>query len=63
MKFNDYAFYAVRGYTLEKLANLSFLERKFLHYARNQFYKEESKKYSELLTAIGNALGGEENSE
>ncbi|HBJ1646515.1 hypothetical protein [Clostridium botulinum] len=48
----------MRGYTLEKLACLSFFEKKFLHYAREQFYKEEARKYRELL----NALGGEENS-
>lgn len=46
---NMYAFYAVRGYKLDELANLSGLEKSFLHCAREEHYKEEAAKYKALL--------------
>jgi len=44
-----YAFYSVRGYTLDQLANLSYLERVFLHCAREEHYKEETAKYKAIF--------------
>lgn len=44
-----YAFYAVRGYTLDSLANLSYSEKIFLHCAREQYYAEENEKYKKLF--------------
>lgn len=44
-----YAFYAVRGYDLDKLANLSLLEKLFLHHARSEYYREETEKYRALF--------------
>ncbi|WP_180313399.1 hypothetical protein [Clostridium sp. MD294] len=44
-----YAFYVVRGYSLSELANLSYLERLFLHCAREQYYNEEAEKYNALF--------------
>lgn len=46
---NMYAFYAVRGYTLNDLANLSYYEKIFLHYAREEYYNEEVQKYKALF--------------
>lgn len=47
--FNMYAFYAVRGYTLCELANLSYVEKVFLHCAREEFYRQENEKYKALF--------------
>lgn len=44
-----YAFYAVRGYTLDDLAKLSHAEKIFLHCAREQYYTEEVEKYKKLF--------------
>lgn len=44
-----YAFYVVRGYSLDKLANLSYVEKVFLHHARNKFYADENQKYKALF--------------
>lgn len=44
-----FAFYAVRGYDLDKLANLSLLEKLFLHHAREMYYKEEIEKYKSIF--------------
>lgn len=44
-----YAFYAVRGYPLNSLANLSYIEKTFLHCAREEYYKEETEKYKALF--------------
>jgi len=44
-----FAFYAVRGHSLNDLANLSYLEKAFLHYAREEYYKEEVSKYKALF--------------
>jgi len=47
--FAMYAFYAVRGYSLETLANLSYYEKIFLHCARENYYQEETEKYQALF--------------
>lgn len=44
-----YAFYVVRGYSLNELINLSIQEKWFLHYAREEYYKEQGEQYSNLL--------------
>ncbi|HEY5582927.1 MAG TPA: hypothetical protein VIK78_00325 [Ruminiclostridium sp.] len=44
-----YAFYVVRGHSLNELANLSYFEKAFLHHAREEFYKEESEKYRAIF--------------
>ena len=44
-----YAFYVVRGHKLDDLANKSYLEKTFLHCAREEFYKEETEKYKALF--------------
>lgn len=44
-----YAFYAVKGYKLNELANLSYTEKIFLSHARENYYKEESEKYKALF--------------
>lgn len=44
-----YAFYAVRGYTLNDLVNLSYTEKAFLHCAREEYYNEEIEKYKALF--------------
>lgn len=44
-----YAFYVVRGHSLDSLANLSYTEKIFLHCAKNEFYAEENKKYKNLF--------------
>jgi hypothetical protein len=46
---NMFTFYAVRGYDLNQLANMSYLEKVFLHCARDEFYKEETEKYKALF--------------
>ena len=43
------AFYAVRGYSIEELVNLSETEKIFLACAREKYYKEEADKYNALL--------------
>jgi len=43
------AFYAVRGYKPDELANLSYLEKVFLHCARDEYYREEVEKYKALF--------------
>lgn len=43
------AFYAVRGYKTDELANLSYLEQAFLHCAREEYYREETEKYKALF--------------
>ena len=43
------AFYAVRGYKVDELANLTETEKAFLHCARERFYEEELEKYQVLL--------------
>ncbi|WP_338331204.1 hypothetical protein [Clostridium butyricum] len=48
-----YAFFACRGYTLDELSNLSFVEKTFLHCAREQYYKEEKAKYNSFLGGKG----------
>jgi hypothetical protein len=45
-----FAFYAVRGYKLSDLANLSYLEKQFLHCAREEYYEEETEKYKALFS-------------
>jgi len=44
-----YAFYVVRGITLDDLANKSFIEKIFLHHAQNEFYKKEEEKYKAIF--------------
>lgn len=44
-----YAFYAVRGWKLNELANLDNSEKLFLHCAREEYYKEEMDKYKTLF--------------
>ncbi|AQR98112.1 hypothetical protein CLSAP_54630 [Clostridium saccharoperbutylacetonicum] len=44
-----YSFYAVRGWSLNELANLDQLERVFLHCAREEYYKEETAKYKAIF--------------
>ena len=44
-----YAFYVVRGYTLEYLANVSYVEKCFLRHAQENFYKQEAQKYNTLF--------------
>jgi len=43
-----YAFYVVRGHKLSELAALSYIEKTFLHYAREEHYKEEQEKHKAL---------------
>ncbi|NRT32441.1 hypothetical protein BJV38_004974 [Clostridium beijerinckii] len=38
----------MRGYKLEDLLNMGFLERQFLYYARLEHYNEEAAKYKAL---------------
>lgn len=54
-----YAFYAVRGKSLDELANLSYDEKVFLHCAREEFYKEEFEKIKVILEAIFGKNRGE----
>lgn len=44
-----YAFYAVRGYPLDELANLSIHEKWFLHYAREEYYREKAEFYKAIF--------------
>lgn len=44
-----YAFYVVRGYKLDDLANLSYIEKAFLHHARQNYYDEETERYKALF--------------
>lgn len=44
-----YAFYVVKGHKLDELANLSYIEKVFLHCAREEYYKEEEAKYKALF--------------
>lgn len=44
-----YAFYTVRGYTPDYFANIGFIEKTFLHCAREEYYKEETAKYKALF--------------
>lgn len=46
---NMYAFYVVRGYKLDDLVGLSYLEKQFLHCARKEYYDEELEKYKALF--------------
>ena len=48
-----YAFYAVRGYTLEYLSTLSFSERVFLRCAMEAYYEDEAEKYKSIFGAKG----------
>jgi hypothetical protein len=41
------AFYAVRGHSLDELANLTFAEKAFLHCAREEYYKEIKAMFGE----------------
>jgi len=45
---NMYAFYVVRGHKLSDLIQYGFLEKTFLHGAREEHYKEEIEKYKAL---------------
>ncbi|NSB89269.1 hypothetical protein [Clostridium saccharobutylicum] len=38
----------VRGYKLEDLLNMSYLQKRFLYHARFEYYKEEQAKYKAL---------------
>ena len=44
-----FAFYAVRGWKLNELAELDNIEKTFLHCAREEYYKEENEKYKALF--------------
>lgn len=44
-----YAFYVVRGHKLDDLSDLSYMEKTFLHCARNEYYKEETEKLKNLF--------------
>lgn len=44
-----FAFYAVRGKDLNYFANIGFIEKTFLHCAREEYYKEEAAKYKALF--------------
>lgn len=46
------AFYAVRGYTLEKFAELSGTEKVFLGCARELYYKERAEFVAATLKAV-----------
>lgn len=48
-----YAFYAVRGYSLDYLANLSRQEKIFLHCARGAYYEEQAKIYEAMFAGKG----------
>lgn len=48
-----YAFYAVRGYTLEYLNTLSFSERVFLRCAMETYYEDEAEKYRSIFGTKG----------
>lgn len=52
---NMFAFYAVKGYPLDKLAELTTVERTFLHHAREQHYNE----LTSIINSVLKALGGE----
>jgi len=44
------AFYLVRGQKLGNLdlLNMNYLEKRFLHHARIEYYEEEKEKYNSL---------------
>nr|DAD95074.1 MAG TPA: hypothetical protein [Siphoviridae sp. ctVqj4] len=44
-----YAFYCVRGYSLDDLAQSDFYTKCFLYCAMEQFYEEEQEKYNSIL--------------
>lgn len=46
---NMYAFYVVRGHKLSDLTGLSYIEKTFLHCAREEYYREETEKYKSLF--------------
>ena len=46
---NMFAFYAVRGYRIKDLINLTETEKVFLHCARENYYDEEIEKYKTIL--------------
>ena len=43
------AFYIVRGYDVNKLINLSSIEKAFFHYAMEFYYEEKAKEYKQLF--------------
>ncbi len=44
-----YAFYCVRGYNLDYLANLSFYEKTFLRSAMIQYFKNREEEYEIIM--------------
>lgn len=44
-----FAFYAVRGYTLEYLSTLSLSERVFLRCAMEDYFEQEKERYNMLF--------------
>ena len=46
---NMFAFFICRGQNPEYLANASYIEKAFLHCAREEYYKEEIEKYKALF--------------
>lgn len=44
-----YAFYVVRGHSLDGLASCNYYEKAFLHRAREEYYKEEAEKFRALF--------------
>lgn len=44
-----YSFYVVRGYKLNDLAELSYMEKAFLHCAREEYYREEAERYKKIF--------------
>lgn len=47
------AFYVVRGHKLEDLLNMDYIEKLFLHYAREEYYNEEKAKWNNILSGNG----------
>lgn len=43
------AFFIVRGYDVDKLINLSAIEKVFFHYAMDLHYEEKEKEYKKLF--------------
>lgn len=46
------AFYAVRGYTLEQMADMTGTEKVFLGCARELYYKERAEFVAAILKAV-----------
>jgi len=55
------AFYVVHGLELKDLLNMPYIEKQFMHYARDEHYKEEKLKWRHiLLGVIREVMGGGE---